>query len=166
MAADKRNTSVVVALIVSMTVGAQVLLWLESWMAPERLHWEGQTLLTAASATPVSEVELFLTAAPVDVQAVGNEYAPDSICVIESADRVRWIPRGTVVRLIVVADGPDVLSDGLKAMLLRVLDNMHQAGPHAVPVALAPECDPRLDSELPPTAHDLRALLVRKGFID
>ncbi len=162
MITDKRNTSVVIALIFSMTVGARLLLWLE----PGRPQWQGETMLMAERARPISEVEISYAGAGADVTRLFAEDAPESICVIDADGRTTWKARGPRVRLVVVGSASPELGRQQKQNLLWALSDMSRAGGRElIAVRLASDSDAELAPDLPAQAADLRALLVRKRMI-
>lgn len=165
--ADKRNTSVVFALIVSMTFGVVVLLWLENWLVPEKQDFSGSTLLMANQGLRVASVEVSYVPPPANEEAVAAVRAG-----FRSNDTICWVPaegdtapleaRGPHVRLVVLGSAADVtLDDNQKMTLLAALGTLSQLnGDEAVPVRLAATSDWRS-----PQADDLRRFLERKGFI-
>ena len=164
MAADRRNTFVVTALVVSMTAGAQALLWLE----PGTPHWKGETLLMAERGMRVERVEVGYAAASADAAALGwFSDDNDSILLIHPDGEVAWEPRGPRVRLVVIGSDANRLGKEQQETLLWALGNMSRAsGLELVPVQLAANSDTRQNPDLPPQAADLRELLVRKGIIE
>ena len=165
MTADKRNASVVIALILSMTVGAQVLLWLE----PATPRWAGDTLLMAERGTAV-QVEVFYAGPEDDVVALKDAAADagDSLCVIDPSGVVeRWEPRGSRVQLVVIGSEADTLSKRQKETLLAALGTLCQDGDSdRVRVQLAAEANALESPAVPPQAADLRNLLERRGIIE
>lgn len=91
MTADKRNAVVVIALIVSMTVGAGVLLLLEPANKP---RWEGFPQLMAECATPVQAVQVAYAASDEDPAALDD--GRHSLCVIDGEGEVTWMARATL----------------------------------------------------------------------
>lgn len=168
MTADKRNATVVIALVLSMTVGAQILLCFESWIGARPTRWEGDTLLSAKRGNPVQNVEISYVASLEDLDALELEAAsPDSICVIGPAGEVDiWRPAGPRVRLIVIGSAGRTLPDQQKLTLLATLGSLSEAsGVDLVRVQLATGSDARRSPGLPLQAHDLRDLLARKKII-
>ncbi len=161
MTAEKRNGAVVVTLILSMTIGARLLLWLEPQVprgGPTDIR------LTAERSTPVQEVEIMYAASPAEAKTL--DQAPDSYCVIDPAGNLaNTETRGPRWRLVVVGSGADKLGDRQKYQLLATLGSLvNRAEP--VPVRLAPESDPQRRPDAPAPTTDLRELLVRKKFIE
>ncbi len=159
MTADKRNTAVVVALIVSLTVGIRVLTWLE----PERPCWEGAPLLMAEQGGFVDEVVVTYTPSREALRSVVVDER-DSLCVVYPDEEPYWSPSGPVVQLVVVGSATEALDHWQKEKLLAVLGSLDQAsgGRDLVPVRLAPELR---QAELLPQAADLCKLLARKRII-
>ena len=166
MTADKRNAVVVIALIVSMTVGAGVLLLLEPANKP---RWEGFPQLMAERATPVQAVQVAYAASDEDPAALDD--GRHSLCVIDGEGEVTWMARGPRWRVVVAGSGTGELTGRQKAKLLAVLGNLNQAsGQELVPVRLAPESTLRSNPARSPQAagqtSDLRKLLARKKIIE
>jgi hypothetical protein len=167
MAGDKRSTSVVIALVICVTLGAVVLRALELQLVPAKPKWEGSTLLMAEQPMRVEDVEIAYVSAPaggaaLPVDAAGQE----SICVIDSDGSARWEQRGPRVRLVVVGTDSVTLGEEQKAKLMGALGTLSAAsGQEVVPVRLAPDSDVHRVSDLPPQATDLRNYLERKGII-
>lgn len=166
MTADKRNAVVVIALILSMTLGAGILLLLEPANKP---RWEGFPQLMAERATPVQEVEVACVES--DEQPVALDDGRRSFCVIDAQGKVTWTARGPWWRIVVAGSQTGKLTDRQKGKLLAVLGNLNQAsGQELVPVRLAPESglrhNPGLSPQAAEQAADLRKLLVRKKIIE
>lgn len=163
MTAERRNAAVVVTLILSMTIGARILLWLE----PRPPRSEAADLRhTAERATPVQEIEIACATSQDEANALNKE--PYSFCAIDAEGNVPpWEARGPRVRLVVVGAATDKLSDRQQQQVLATLESLNRAsGRELVPVRLAPESDPQRRPDAPVAATDLRELLVRKGIIE
>jgi hypothetical protein len=157
VAADTRNSKTVVLLIGSMTLGAALLLWFE----PPVPGWSSTTLLMAESAGTVEDVQVTY----VWPQAVIDPAAYD--CLVLPSGECEWRPRDGRVRLAVIGSGADRLTDAQAETLLVVLGSLTQRHELRLDrVWLDPPSDARLYPDLPPEAHDLCELLVRKGIID
>ena len=157
MDGDTRNTKVVVWLILAMTAGAAILLWLEP--GPNRPTTAPP--LTAIDGMPVEDVVVrFADAGSADVR--------NADCVILPDGRWDWRPNGPHVSLVVVgSDDPGELADPQKRLLLSVLGGMTQGrGGDVVRVRLHPDSDTRARPELPRQARELREFLVWKGLIE
>jgi hypothetical protein len=168
MTADKRNATVVIALVLAMTVGAQVLLSFESWFGAPPTHWEGDVRLSAERGNPVQHVEISYITKLADLDELGlDDHGRDSVCVIGPAGEVDiWRPAGPRVRLMVIGSSEDRLPDEQKRTLLATLGSLSEAsGVDLVRVRIASGSDVRRNPDLPMQAHDLRELLVRKKII-
>ncbi len=166
MPSEKRNATVVIALILSMTVGAQVLLCAESWIGAAHTHWQGEALLSAERGGTAREVVVSLK--PLAALSSIELGADDSVCLIDPAGEPEWHPAGPRVQVILLGlpDTPE-LSDQQQRTLLATIATLSQlSGTHLLPVRLADGNDPRVNSALPAQYHDLLALLVRKDIID
>ncbi len=170
MSADKRNTSVVIALVVSMTLGLLMLLWLEEHLVPTKRDWSGGTLLMAERGLRVEDVRIVYAPTWSDVTALGvDPQGDDSVCLIDPAGRPQWEPRGPRVQVVVIgadeAPTAERLADAQKQTLQGVLGTLSEAsGRGLVPVRLAEAPVP--DSGLAARqAADLREFLELKGFI-
>jgi len=157
MNGDTRNTKVVVCLIVAMTVGAAMLLWLEPNVATPALT----NPLAAVGGTPIEDV--VIQYAPAD-QTPG----PSAACVIPPDGTPEWHPAsGPQLTLVVVGSEPaSALREEQKKTLLSVLGGLaHGASGQAVRVRLHPESDTRVNRDLPRQAEDMLELLVEKRWI-
>ena len=157
MDGDTRNTKVVVWLILAMTAGAAILLWLEP--GPDRTATAPP--LTAVDGMPVEDVVVrYADAGSADVRTAD--------CVILPDGRWDWRPGGPHVDLVVVGSGtPDKLAGDQKRLLLSVLSGMTQARDgEVVSVRLDPDSDARAKPELPQQARELCEFLVWKGLIE
>lgn len=166
MTPERRNASVVVGLIAAMTVGAALLLSLESWLFPKTPQWSDNVALTAERDLRIDEIEVAF--APSEAAVGAGLGTDDSLCEIDLSGAARWEPRGPRVRLFVIGAQGDGLSDAQKRTLLDALGSLSQAGartPGAVPVRLAADCGIRLPPEVPEPAKDLSNFLIRKGFV-
>jgi hypothetical protein len=167
MTTDKRNTAVVIALILSLTVGARLLMWLE----PAKPQWKANPLLMAERGAGVQEIVIAYVASSAGaderVDAYLHEGGASSLCVVYPDQRPRYWARGTSWDFLVVGSEADELEPRQKAWLLGALGSLVQpTGLERVRVRLSPDSDPELDANLPVQAVDLRELLVRKQIID
>jgi hypothetical protein len=167
MTAGKRNTSVVAALIISMTAGAAVLRGLELRLVPGKPNFKGSTLLMAEQGMRVREVEVSYVPRWEDLPTAGiDPEGDDSVCVVDSDGRAHWAQRGPRIQLVVIGTDNETLASVQRRALLGALGTLNQAsGVDLVPVHLAAGSDVRVNPDLPAQARDLRALLERKGII-
>lgn len=175
MTADKRNSSVVLALILSMTIGVVVLLGLESQLVPARHDFSGSTLLMAREGLYVQQVEISYLPAPLDDRALAaarQRFDPrDTICwILTDGSAAHLETAGPHVQLVVLGTDQPTLDDPQKQTLLTALGSMSQLrGVDLVPVRLAADSDPQRNPALSPQALeqlvDLRDFLKRKGII-
>lgn len=156
MISDARNAKVLAALVVSMTLGAAVLLMLEG--PPAR--WSPQTLLLAETKLRVSD-------ATIEYVPLGEVIALDGYDgVITAGDGSRWEPQSEHVRIAVVGTGGERLDESQALNLLKILGTLtSNNGLELGRVRLDPNSDPRQRPDLPAQARDLSDLLVRKGII-
>jgi len=156
MISDARNAKVLAALVLSMTLGAAVLLWLEG--PPPR--WAPQTLLLA-------ETQLRITDATIEYVPPGEVVALDGYDgVITPGDGSRWEPQSGHVRIAVVGSPGDRLDESQALNLLKILGTLNRRdGLEFARVRLDPNSDPRQRPDLPAQARELSDLLVRKGII-
>jgi hypothetical protein len=155
------------ALVAALTVGAALLLALESWLFPRTPQWRENAALTAERAVPIELVEVSYvpTLADFDMAAVADD---TSICLVEIDGAARWEPRGPRVSLVVVGTTGDALPDLQKRTLLSALGSLRQSGAQhgdAVPVRLAAEIGVPITAQAPPPVDDLYKFLERKGFL-
>jgi|GEM_PF-898565 len=170
MAGNSRNASVVIALVVSMTLGLLMLLWLEHALVPARRDFSGSALLMAQRGMQVSSVDIAYAASWDDVPALGiTADTTDSVCLITPDGEVQWAERGPHVRLIVIGtDGATAerLNDEQKRKLLDVLGTLSGvSGQGLVPVRFEPDHLASANSPAAAQVADLRDFLVLKGFI-
>lgn len=158
MTPDTRNTRVVVLLMLSMTFGAALLMWLET----PRLGWSESTFLMAETGSRVDEVTVFYVPPS---QPVGRG---EFDCVILPDQEPLWDPRPGFVgraRVAVIGTGASELSAFQQQQLLNVLGSMRQQrGLPIDRVQLHPSADPRRHDDLPDEAVSLADLLARKGI--
>ncbi len=155
MTADRRNAFVVAALIVSMTIGAGVLLLLE----PGVPRWPGNTLLAAEQPLRVEEVEIAYARSPEEVPLLdGGSGSDDTILPIyPDGTRGPWEPRGPRVRLVVVGAVDGTVGEAQKKTLLFAVHSL-SGSEGRVPVRLGDGSDATQTEEL-------RKLLVLKQII-
>lgn len=168
MTSDRRNTYVVFALILSMAVGARVLMSLESWSGVKPPVWQGDPLLVAQQGASALDIEIAYVATRADVDALDfREGGRDSLCVIGSSGKVDvWIPRGPHVWVVLIGSERDTLPKKQKRTLLAALSHLSQEpNVERVRFRLAPGSDARRSPELPAQVHDLCGLLAQKGII-
>jgi hypothetical protein len=156
MPSDFRNAKVVVALMFAMTAGAALLRWLE----PRSANDGGATSLLAESGS--------------DIRSVAIEYSPpgrgvdaaayDAVIMPDGA--VTWQPRGQDLRVLMVGSEGSLLPEAQARQLLGILGRVRLERGDSVPVSLAAASDARETPELAAQAADLRAMLVRKAFIE
>ncbi len=159
MAADKRNALVVVALVAAMTLGGQLLLWLE----PGKPRWEADAALIASRETPIDEVTIALvdrTSADSALQSA----RPESICVVYPDAVPQYAEAGSHLLVLVVQGDDEQLAVDQKKHLLGALGSVLQRGRGAA-VRLDAASDPTLTQGVPNQARDLRELLVRKEIL-
>ncbi len=167
MIPERRNATVVMALVAALTVGAAFLLALESWLFPRTPQWLESAALTAERAVPVEDVEVSYVPAltAFDVAALAHDA---SICLIDVDGTARWEPRGPRVCLVVIGAPGDALPDVQKRTLLSALGSLCQGGERgreSVPVRLAVEAGVPITASAAPPVDDLYKFLERKGFI-
>jgi len=158
VSSDARNTRVVVCLILAMTAGARLLLWLE----PRPTYANAMRPLTAVGGQPIESV--LIEYVPPDA------LPPASASVILLPDgRYHWDRLGPQVQLAVIGSEESRLPMRQKAALLALLQGMSwgrgAGGQYVVPVRLAEQSDPRLTATLAPQAHDLFQMLAAKQFL-
>ncbi len=155
MPQDRRNVIVVVSLIAAMTAGAQLLRWFE----PSTPQWTSATELSAETGAPIEDVTI-------EFAADDTTLAPEQVdCVVYPDRSYTWSPRGSHLRLVVrgTADGSLPREQG--ETLLAILGGLCRDQNLPLDrIRLAPDSDVRSFPDLPRQAHDLRALLDRKGL--
>jgi len=153
---DVRNTRVVVALILAMTVGARALLWLEPTAPASAVSMP----LMAAGGTPVENVTI-------EYSRAGETPAAGWDCLIMPDGTCHWRAAGPQVRLVVKGSETDELPYEQKEALLATLGSVTLGrGGQLVDVRLSPPGDGELDGEAPSPTKALRALLVAKRLVD
>ena len=153
---EARNTKVVAILVLSMTVGAAALFWLE----PATPGWGQSNLLMAETDRGLQEVRVDF--ASFDDKFNGDDYD----CVVLPDGECEWRPRGSRISLLVVGADAESMPTDQARTLLAVFGSMNQRhGLDLGGVWLNPVSDARLHPELPGPAHDLCDLLVRKSII-
>ena len=161
MNSERRNATVVFALIGSMTIGVGTLRMLQWWLFPKKVDFTGSALLMAEADKRQAEAEIIYAATRAEAAARGTDAETiDSVCWIEPDGNAQWEHRGPHWRLVVLGSEGDQLSSEQKKALVLALGAISEAtGVDLVPIQLGSASDPR------PQADDLRKFLVRKGFI-
>lgn len=155
MREDVRNSRAVTILIVCMTLGALALLLLE----PGPPAWSRMALLSAETA---ADCELVV----IDFVLPGANDLSNYECVISPDGEAAWQRSGSELRMAVVGDGSDKLPPAQVDQLLGTLGALrYRSGLDLRNVLLGSDSDPAIAANLPPQAHDLHALLVRKGIL-
>lgn len=155
-----RNVRFVVTLFFAMTLGAAALRWLEA--PPQR--WGANTLMMAESAERFDDLTF-------EVVPTGAAVMRDAFdCVIPplptSSEEAKCDSRGLRnFRIAILQDESGALTPYQVENILKVLGNLHLHGQISLEnVFIDPNCDPRLNAEAPQAAHELLALLARKGI--
>ena len=156
MTSDTRNTMVVVSLILAMTAGARLLLWLEP--GPGKGH--ATPTLTAISGIPIEDVL-------VEYVPVGNVRSVGVDCHLLPDGQLVGRLDDPHIHLAVIGTDADELTEQQQNTLLRTLGSMTR-GRHGelIRVKLALQPDAGKDTAVPPQARNLRELLVRKKIIE
>jgi hypothetical protein len=150
---NTRNARVVACLILAMTAGARVLLWLEPTPTVS-----GQFRLTAEGGPPVEEVTI-------EYAQPGELPFPEAACLIWPDGRREGDQLGPRVRLVVVgSDGP--LPDEQKQSLLTALGSLAWRGGGLTATTPSIQLDSGFDSRVTAQARELCEMLVAKRFID
>lgn len=144
MAAPDRNTRVVAVLIASVTLGAGLLLGLES--AP---RGGGRTMV---AERPFDSIE---------IQFVRGVPADEFDCVIQADGTLDWRRRDAELSLAVCDNGQERLSAAQRAELSKLLLGRSRN----TSVTLADTSDARRYPQLAPAAHDLYAWLLEQRAI-
>ncbi len=156
---NTRNARVVACLILAMTAGARILLWLE----PAPAVADRVLPLAAVSGTPVEDI-LIEYAQPGDLPA------PGLACLIWPDGRTDGEQRGPSVWLVVVGSDGEQLPEVQKQKLLAALGTLTwgQTGSDAstLRIRLHPNSDFRGNPTLRPQARELGGMLVSKRLID
>ena len=159
VSSDARNTRVVVCLILAMTAGARVLLWLE----PRPSYANAMRPLTAVDGQPIQSVQIeYVAADALPPASAGVIVLPDGRC--------HWDQLGPHVHVAVIGSSEAYLPMRQKAALLSLLQGISwgrgAGGQNVVPVRLSEQSDPRLVPTLPPAAHDLYQMLAAKQLLE
>jgi len=162
MTADKRNNHVVIALVLSMTMGAGLLRVLE----PPRVKVTNSApLLAAESGLRIEEIDVDY-APSVEAAEQVIQYqptSPDTVVIVYPDRNPEVRPAGPRVRLIVAGTGEQNLSRQQSQHLLGALAGLNElSGRALVDVRLMPSLEA---GNLTPEARDVRALLVRKQLV-
>lgn len=157
MTKDTRNTRVIIALVLSMSVGAFVL----RMIAIPTAGWSPDTLM----AERIQEVDAATIACiPYGEPISRVEYD----CVVSPDGEVYWDPRAGVSDIYIAVAGSvnDEFTREQQVELLKVLGSLAQQ--HNLDlsrVRLHPDSDSRYRTDLSDQAIALRSLLVRKGIV-
>lgn len=153
MDANTRNTKVIAALVASMSVGAAVLLALET-----KPNLSPAPLLMAEDGQRVDGLRI-------EVLPADQAYLADGFdgC-IELDGRCRWRPSGPNLRIAVLGRAAQALSDPQASTLMNLLGSLVQYGQLDLKhVAFVPPSDPVDKRTLAVLATDVRTLLRKKG---
>ncbi|MGD8452757.1 MAG: hypothetical protein PVJ57_13135 [Phycisphaerae bacterium] len=156
MHGDTRNSKVVVCLILAMTIGAGILLWLEP--KPDA----GMLAAPMMAAGDSSLKDVVVAYVP-----PGEVVGQGANCVILPDGRGEfWRPAGACLRVAVVGSAKtDALPEAQQQALLSLLSGLTRPdGGEAVHIRLDPPTVTDESVELPPV-RELRDLLVRKGML-
>lgn len=145
MAAADRNTKVVAALVASVTLGAGLLLGLES--AP---LGAGRTMI---AERPFDSIEF---------RFVSGEPSDEFDCVVSADGAVEWRRRDADLLVGVCDSGSDRLSSAQRTELARLMQHGRSRN---TTISLAEASDARRHPRLAPAAHDLYAWLLEQGLI-
>lgn len=161
--ADRRNTAVVIALILSLTVGVRILTWLE----PAEVQWGSAPALMAERSARIDAINIvFVESGDEADQLVQTLPETTSLCVVYPDRQPEYWVTGSQWDLIVVGTDAEHLSKQQQEWLLAALGSLvRPVGLAKVQVALSPDSDIALNPSLPPQAQDLRDLLERKRII-
>lgn len=153
---DQRNAWVVAYLVGAMLLGTAMLLWLE----PPAHGWSVPAVAMGENVSGVRSVQIHYAIA--DASPALDEFD----CVVFADGRCAWRPRSADIRLTLLGKPSSRLPEAQAGTLLAILGSMNLAsGLDFSQVHLAPGSDPKLNPGLPPPAHELRALLERKGIL-
>ena len=153
MDANTRNTKVIAALIASMSVGAVVLLALET-----KPNLSPAPLLMAEEGQRVDGLRI-------EVLPADQAYRADAFdgC-IELDGRCRWRPSGPNLRIAVLGRTAQALSEAQAGTLMKLLGSLVEYGQLDLNhVAFVPPSDPADKRTLAVLATDVRTLLRKKG---
>jgi len=150
----RRNVAVILVLIASMTLGAAVLLAMES----RAVRW-------SSPPTPPARTGQRLDGVRIEYIASGRLIDDGFDCLVFADREPAWRPNGGTIRLGVVGSGDERLPARQAQQLLAVLGSMTGAGLSLDRVHLDPASDGRLHPDLPPQARDLCDLLLRKQLV-
>lgn len=150
MNSDKRNTQVLVALIVSMTLGAGLLKLLESPVP------KSADLLAAVEGKSVATLTVGV------VRGVNDPALASFESYIDEHGACHWRQEGADVRLAIVGDPAQRLSEPQAVMLLQMIATLRrERGLELRAVRLATTAG---DTE-PAMMRDMREMLERKGML-
>lgn len=156
MGPDQRNAWVVAYLVGAMLLGTAMLLWLE----PPAHGWSVPAVEMGENLAEVRSVQIHYALA--DAAPTLDEYD----CVVFADGTCAWRPRSADIRLTLLGRRTSRLPEAQAGTLLAILGSMNLAsGLDFSHVRLEPGSDPKLNPGLPPPAHELRALLERKGIL-
>lgn len=147
-----RNAKVVVSLVVSVSLGTGVLLSTE----PELRQW---AVPPCDPQTRPRQVQIAYV--PPERGVEPGQYD----CLIYPDREPLWQPRGPALHVAVVGTSQDRLPKQQVRRLLAVLGGLRRIGLELSAFELEPASDARLHPDLPPQAHELCALLTRKGIV-
>ena len=161
MTADKRNTTVVIALIVSMTLGIAVLLPLER----QRPNWGAAPQLAALGEARITDIQIDYVGTAAQAEQLRTD---ETLCIVYADRDPALTPGRAHARLVVVGSGADGLSDRQKNLLLGSLAGLNGYGRRPGELAemrLGATLDGVQPANLPAEADALVKLLVERQLI-
>jgi hypothetical protein len=165
MTADRRNGLVVVALVLSLTVGVGFLLLLE----PGDHQVERAPLLVAeqGGTKQVGTIEILYVGSLADAGALVASSGDDGVWVVYPTGVAEWYAGGPHVRVIVVGtpDQARLPEEQQRALLGALRELTRRSGAGDLRVRLVVPSEVASDSVWPPAAQELRELLVRKRLL-
>jgi len=165
MTADRRNGLVVVALVLSLTVGVGLLLMLE----PGDHRVERAPLLMAEQwgTRQVGTIEILYVASLADAGPLVASSGDDGVCVVYPTGLAEWYAGGPHVRMIVLGtpDQSRLPEAQQRALLGALRELMRRSGASDVRIYWTPPIGVTPEASWPPAAQELRELLVRKRLL-
>jgi hypothetical protein len=152
---NTRNARVVICLILAMTAGARILLWLE----PTPIISARATPLTAQAGVPIEEILIEYVQPGDGVVGPACLIMPDGNCSFEQG--------GSSVRLVVMGTEQGSLPEEQKQSLLGILYSIACGrGSRTPAIHLDANSDARVSPGVPAQARELCDMLVAKRFLD
>lgn len=160
MSSNTRNTRMIVALVVAMTLGAGLLLQLESRMP--RAPWDEASPLMARQETAVESMTISTIRDRESMRGADADLGEFDAAILPSGECYWREAASGAVRVALLASGEGMNTEQARTLLLVIRSLHNLRGLDLSHIRLEPEAG---DAAAAAAHRDVRALLARKGLI-